>query len=224
LSWLVALLWGGLVGLDATSFPQAMYSRPLVAATVTGLFFGRPLEGALIGVVLEFFALPVLPFGAAAYPESGTAAVAAAGAYFTVAGTRDDGLLLVAAVAAVLISHVAGYSVRLLRIHNARIAHGLADADGRVEPDRLEHRHRAAIALDFVRGAAVTGAAAPVVVLILVAAERLGWTAPLPPLLILATAGAVMVGSTLQVFGRARHHLVAFGVGAATGLLLLMVT
>ena len=72
---------GGIVGLDATSFPQAMLSRPLVAGALAGLVFHRPLEGMLIGAVIEIFDLSNLPIGAARYPDSGTATVAGVGAF-----------------------------------------------------------------------------------------------------------------------------------------------
>ena len=59
----VALL-GAVLGLDVVCFPQAMVSRPLVAATAAGAFVGYPLQGLLIGVLLELIALETLPFGA----------------------------------------------------------------------------------------------------------------------------------------------------------------
>ena len=77
---MIALI-GGMVGLDATSFPQAMISRPLVAASLTGMLLGHPVAGIALGAVLETFALVVLPVGAARYPETGTAAVSAAAAF-----------------------------------------------------------------------------------------------------------------------------------------------
>ena len=53
----LAALLGGLIGLDVVSFPQAMISRPIVAATLAGAFVGNAAAGALIGVVLELIAL-----------------------------------------------------------------------------------------------------------------------------------------------------------------------
>ena len=70
----IALL-GALLGLDVVSFPQAMISRPIVAATLAGAFIGHPAAGLLIGVVLELIALDTLPFGASRYPEWGSAGV-----------------------------------------------------------------------------------------------------------------------------------------------------
>ena len=55
-------LLGAVLGLDVVSFPQAMVSRPIVAATLGGAFIGNPPAGLLIGVVLEMIALDTLPF------------------------------------------------------------------------------------------------------------------------------------------------------------------
>ncbi|OYV73746.1 MAG: hypothetical protein B7Z72_01815, partial [Gemmatimonadetes bacterium 21-71-4] len=59
----IALL-GGVAGLDTVSFPQAMISRPLVAATLGGMLAGAPMHGLLVGAVLELIALETLPVGA----------------------------------------------------------------------------------------------------------------------------------------------------------------
>lgn len=68
---------GAVVGLDFVSFPQAMLSRPLVAATLGGAVCGHAGTGMLIGVLLECFALETMPFGASQYPEWGPSSVAA---------------------------------------------------------------------------------------------------------------------------------------------------
>ena len=62
-------LWGVLVGVDMVSVAQSMLSRPLVAGTVAGLIVGDPAGGMMMGVLLEFFALEVLPVGASRYPD-----------------------------------------------------------------------------------------------------------------------------------------------------------
>ncbi len=67
----------GVVGLDVVSFPQAMISRPIVAATVAGAFLGAPVAGLVCGAALECLALESLPVGASRYPEWGSASVVA---------------------------------------------------------------------------------------------------------------------------------------------------
>jgi len=71
------LVWGTVVALDLVSVPQAMLSRPLVAGTVAGWLAGDVEAGLRVGVVLELFALDVLPIGAVRYPDYGPATVAA---------------------------------------------------------------------------------------------------------------------------------------------------
>ena len=54
-------LLGGVLGLDVVSFPQAMISRPIASATITGALLGQPTSGLIIGAALELIALETLP-------------------------------------------------------------------------------------------------------------------------------------------------------------------
>ena len=64
------------LGLDVVSFPQAMLSRPIVAATVGGALARRSgARHARAARRSSCFALETLPFGASRYPEWGSAAV-----------------------------------------------------------------------------------------------------------------------------------------------------
>jgi len=116
----IALL-GGLLGLDVVSFPQAMISRPLVAATLSGALFGDPALGLLCGAVLELIALETLPFGASRYPEWGSAAVVG-GAIFVEGGGDEAGTLTMAVLAALLTAWVGSWTMVQLRKQNARWA------------------------------------------------------------------------------------------------------
>ena len=85
----IALL-GAVFGLDVVSFPQAMLSRPLVAATLAGAFLGSPEAGLLLGATLECFALESLPVGASRYPEWGSSS-AVGGALVSLPDARGPG-------------------------------------------------------------------------------------------------------------------------------------
>jgi len=221
-SWIPLALWGGLVGLDATAFPQAMISRPIVAGSVAGLIVGAPAEGALIGVLLEFFSLATLPIGAARYPEPGTASVAAAGAYAYAAGPGSDaGLLFLAVVLGLVWERVSGASVEVVRRGAEWLAFG-RDALVEVAPGRLEFRHLAAMAIDCVRGAAsaVAGAALGAALL---GAVRPHWGVPESWVLgTLGVAGTMMLAATVPFFGGWRERRVALALGIGCGLLLLL--
>ena len=220
MGWVVALLFGGLVGLDATSFPQAMYSRPFVAGAVAGLCMGRPLEGILIGTVLELFALPVLPFGASGYPEGGTAAVGAVIAYDWVAPPFAPELLFLAVAFGLLASHATGWSVRMLRLRNGRAVGPGAQAAA-LDPDAVERAHVQAMAFDFLRGLVVTAATALALALLLLFAVQVEWSLPIDPLHALVVATAAMVGGSLTIFGTVRERIASFTIGAGVTALVV---
>jgi len=113
----IALL-GGVLGLDVVSFPQAMISRPLVAATFTGILIGQPASGLLIGATLELIALETLPFGASRYPEWGSASVVG-GAIFSSHPSHPAGAMTLAMVAALATTWVGGWTMVKLRQANA---------------------------------------------------------------------------------------------------------
>jgi mannose/fructose/N-acetylgalactosamine-specific phosphotransferase system component IIC len=65
--------WGALAILERRAFLQAMFSRPLVAATGMGLVLGQLQTGLYLGMVLELFYLGTASLGAA-LPENDTLA------------------------------------------------------------------------------------------------------------------------------------------------------
>lgn len=218
--WFTVAFLGGLVGLDTTSFPQVMISRPLVAGTLTGAVFGRPMEGMAVGFVLEAFGLLVLPIGAARYPESGTAAVAATAAYLAAAPpTFSPAVFTLVIVFALGWEWVAGETVVLLRRGNGQL---LLQQDG-VPARALERRHLAAMTLDFVRGAVVAasgGLIAAGLLEVVGVAWGLSGTATMAVLAVL-TAG--MIGTAVPLFGGIRARRLALAVGVVAGILLTVV-
>jgi PTS system mannose-specific IIC component len=79
---LLAGLWGGLLAIERRAFLQAMFSRPLVAATSMGLLLGELESGLYVGMFLELYHLGTVNLGAAlpendTFAATGTAAAAA---------------------------------------------------------------------------------------------------------------------------------------------------
>lgn len=118
---------GAVLGLDVVSFPQAMISRPIVAATVAGAFAGDAHRGLVIGAVLELIALGTLPFGASRYPEWGSASVVG-GAMYASGARAPTGHLALAVLAALTAALLSGQSMVWLRMLNARWARAARDA------------------------------------------------------------------------------------------------
>jgi mannose/fructose/N-acetylgalactosamine-specific phosphotransferase system component IIC len=146
---------GALLGLDVVSFPQVMVSRPIVAATVAGAFIGNPPGGLLIGVVLEMIALDTLPFGAARYPEWGSAGVVG-GALFAAQPAGMPGALPASVLAALLTASISGWSMVVLRrLIAVRLEHS-RDQLEEGSPNALMSFHLSGMSMDLLRGALVT--------------------------------------------------------------------
>jgi PTS system mannose-specific IIC component len=112
-------LLGGFLGLDVVSFPQAMFSRPIVASTLAGTLGGSASDGLLAGVFLEMMALETLPVGASRYPEWGTASVVGGALYVSRTGDATSALLF-AMLGAMITAWVGGWSMYVLRRLNGR--------------------------------------------------------------------------------------------------------
>jgi PTS system mannose-specific IIC component len=153
----VALL-AGVIGLDVVSFPQAMLSRPIVAASLGGAFLGAPEAGLVCGTALECLALESLPVGASRYPEWGSASVVA-GAVASVGVTDsafpDAGAFAVAVLVGVVTGWIGGWSM----VKHRQIIAGFA----RPRLDQLAAGSRRTViglqvfgmTLDLVRGALI---------------------------------------------------------------------
>lgn len=219
MSWLVTGLIGGFVGLDATSFPQVMISRPVVAGVLTGVLFGRPAEGLALGFLVEAFALIILPIGAARYPESGTATVAAAAAYLAATPPGlQPGPLLLALVFALAWERLAGETVVLHRRGSGRLLIG----QGPLGPDALERRHLGAMTLDFLRGGVVAATGGLTGYWLLRLLVPL-WTLPEPlTLAVLGIAAAGMLGTAVPLFGAGRAARTALVAGVVSGVVLVV--
>jgi mannose/fructose/N-acetylgalactosamine-specific phosphotransferase system component IIC len=212
------VLLGVVCGIDMVSFPQAMLSRPIVAATAAGALTGHPGDGLLIGAVLELVALETLPFGASRYPEWGTASVVG-GALFA-HQAPNAGALPLCVLAALATAMVSGSSMVVIRKLNGVLA-------GRMR-ERLDGGDRAAVMrlqigglmADVLRAALVT-----VVLLVLLrpivaaASEAWGADATLSNAVVVGIAAAVAGGIIWNAIPagtrRARAALIAVGVLAA---------
>lgn len=216
-TWLTVAVVGGLVGLDTTSCPQIMISRPLVAGTLTGALLGSPVSGLTVGFVMEAFALLTLPVGAARYPEAGTATVAAVGGGVAFApGSFAPGVLALAIAFALAWEWVGGETVVLLRRTNGKLLLEETGVSGR----QLERRHLTAMTLDFVRGAAVATTGGLLVAILLHLAAPV-WALPAGvTMAVLAVLTAGMVGTAVPLFGGIRVRRFALLAGLGTGLVM----
>ena len=208
-------LLGALLGLDVVSFPQAMISRPIVAATVAGAFIGEPERGLLIGVVLELIALDTLPFGASRYPEWGSAGVVG-GALFASQPSGLYGALPAAMLAALLTASISGWSMVVLR---RSIAGKLTRSRDSIEDgsrEALISLHLTGMTLDLLRGTAVTLVCMLVFSPVVRAIVMIWTTSPASSRAVVVVAAAIVAGGALwKVFHSVKHVLWFFFAGLA---------
>ena len=215
---------GGLLGLDVVSFPQAMISRPLVAATVAGALAGDALAGFMVGALLELVALGTLPFGASRYPEWGSASVAGGVMHVWLlrSGFAADGALVIAALVTLVTAWAGGITMVWLRKLNARWARrsltALASGSGRA----ILRLQAAGLTADFLRGASLSMIAMATATLA-AGVLRPGWNAdPQTSIaLLLVVVGSVAVFACWRLFNAVSRSAWLFGGGLALGLLLI---
>jgi PTS system mannose-specific IIC component len=215
-------LLGAILGLDVVTFPQAMISRPLVAATISGAVAGAPESGLLVGAALELIALETLPFGASRYPEWGSAA-AVGGALFASNPAHPPGAMTTAVLGAIGTAWVGGWSMVKLREFNAwwlrrrqpQIDAGSARAVASVQ--------LVGLTADFLRGGLLTIVAFSVLNPIVRACVAL-WTldARVSRALAVAIASSVAGAAAWKLFHGVPHARWYFVGGLVVGLAVLV--
>jgi len=214
-------LLGGVLGLDVVSFPQAMISRPLVAATLAGGLMGQAPSGMLIGAALELIALETLPFGASRYPEWGSASVVG-GAIFATHPAHPAGAMTLGMLAALATTWIGGWTMVKLRQLNAvwaaRWRDGLeAGSRGTVTTLQLT-----GMTADLARGVLLTGIAYSLLAPLANACIAV-WSmdARLSRALVVTTAASVAGGAAWKLFHSTAGARWFFVGGLAIGLFVL---
>lgn len=216
----IALL-GGLLGLDVVSFPQAMISRPIAAATLAGALVGHSPSGLLIGAALELIALETLPFGASRYPEWGSAAVVG-GAIFAMHPTDPSGAMTLAMLAALATTWVGGWTMVKLRQLNAVWAARQRPALERGSRDAVVGLQVRGMTADFARGALLTTIAFAICApLADVCIKRWSIDVRLDRGLGVAVAASVAGGAAWKLFHSTRGARWFFVSGLAVGLFMM---
>lgn len=212
--FLLALL-GGVVALDTTSVGQFMLSRPLVAGVLAGWILGDPVQGLLVGSVLEALYIMIFPIGGGRFPEPGPATVVAVAAASAV-GWEPGAGLAAGILLGVVWSYLGGLTVGVQRHLNGRIA-----PDPFVEtlsPGQVARDHLTAIGLDFLRGVLVTVGGLLAALLV---APLVGGAWPLSldtTFALLFVVAGVPLGILLRSFGGFRRRGLLFVSGLVAGV------
>ncbi|MDP9204666.1 MAG: PTS sugar transporter subunit IIC [Gemmatimonadota bacterium] len=216
----IAML-GALLGLDVVSFPQAMVSRPIVAATLAGAFIGHAPAGLLIGVVLELIALDTLPFGASRYPEWGSAGVVG-GALFAAQPPGMPGALPASLLAALLTASISGWSMVVLRRIIATRLERARDSIEAGSRGALISLHLSGMTMDLLRGALVTTLGMMVFSPLVRAIVAIWGSESAPSRAVVVVVAAIVAGGALwKVFHSVRYVLWFFLGGLLVSMVLL---
>ncbi len=217
------MLLGALLGMDVVTFPQAMISRPIVAATAAGAFIGNAPAGLIMGAILELLALEMLPFGASRYPEWGSASVVG-GALYASSWGDPAGALAASLLAALLTAMVSGWSMVRLRRLNATRAKALRDRLDRGSAGAVTGLQLFGLTADLVRGGAVT-LVAMLIFTPLVAAIVGSWSTDprYSRAAVVAVVAAVSAGAIWKIFHSVSRARSLFVAGLAIGALLVVV-
>lgn len=210
------LFWGTLVGLDLVSVPQLLLGRPLVAGAVAGAIAGDTAAGLQVGLVMELFALDVLPVGASRYPDFGPGTVAAAA---LAAGSPWELTLGLSVTLALALAALGGWSLPVLRRANGRATQRAADAMAAGDRRAIRAVLYAGVWRDALRGLLLTafGLAAADAAAHWVRVDRA--TALALTLSVVACGLGAAAGGALRSAGRSRR-LAWLAAGAAAGALL----
>ncbi len=217
----IALL-GAITGLDVVSFPQAMISRPIVAATIAGLVLGEPQGGLLVGAVLELIALETLPVGASRYPEWGSASIVG-GALYALHPNHGAGGITTAVLAALATAWVGGWTMYMIRRFNGVIARRWIPTLGLGSGRAVIAIQTAGLAADFARGGLLTLVA--MLMFDPLARAMVGlWSidARMSRAIVVAAAAAVAAGAVWKLFHNTPGARWFFGGGLAVGLLMVL--
>jgi PTS system mannose-specific IIC component len=224
---LALALLAGVVGLDVVSFPQAMVSRPIVAATLGGAFLGDAMAGLVTGAALECLALESLPVGASRYPEWGRASVVA-GAVAT-RGVADGalpspGAFAVAVVVGIATAWLAGWTVVKQRQRIAAYARPRIGRLAEGDRDTVVSIQLVGMTIDLVRGTLLgLLVAAPAWWLAGLVEGRWTLPEPLSRALVVTAVAAVAAAAVWKDFhaisGTRRLFLLSLALGTALVIL-----
>lgn len=217
----IALL-GAFLGMDVVTFPQAMISRPIVAATLAGAFIGNAPAGLVMGAVLELLALEMLPFGASRYPEWGSASVVGGALYGAHQGD-PAGALAASLFGALATAMLSGKSMVWLRRLNASRATRERSQLDEGSSDAVTGLQLFGLTGDLVRGFSVTLVAMVVFTPMMNAiVSSWGTDARYSRGPVVAIVAAVSAGAIWKIFHSVPHARLLFVVGLVIGAVILV--
>ncbi len=163
LSYLAAVLMGGLAAVDAVPVAQTMISQPLVTSTLLGLLWGDLPTALQVGIVLQILAVSTQPVGARSGEDYASGGVVGAALALALASRETfllmrDASALVGVLVGIVVAMLGASLTRQLRRGNEGLARW-AEAEVRAGRETaLGAAQRAGVVLAFAIGVSFTAA------------------------------------------------------------------
>ncbi len=199
------------VGGDLT-MPQVGFSRPIVAAPIAGLILGDVQAGLVIGVVLELFALDVLPVGASKYPDYGVGSLAGVVALANAPVILGLGL---ASFVGLTVAYASGKAVHLVRIANTADVVACAEQLDMGDPGTVSRLQFRGWFRDATRGVMTTAAGAGLAIVARTVIHPSARMALMSSMVAIGAGVAASAGGAVNVAGRTpgvRMYLIGVAV------------
>lgn len=220
----LAGVWGGLLALERRAFLQAMFSRPLVAATSMGLILGDLDSGLYVGLLLEMYHLGAANLGAA-LPENDTIAAtgcsAAAASCALSPGAGGTGTPAIWALAIIMFGWLGAFGRKVdrwLEPYNTRLARKATSRAEHGELRRAVRQNLWGMWPHFLIYAALVSACSAVGYLVGPAVSKL----PLQLVRGLAWAYPAMASGAAAIAARGSHARHAAGWAAGTAVVVIL--
>jgi len=162
-SYLAAVLLGGLAAVDAVPVAQTMISQPLVTATVLGLLWGDLPTALQVGMVLQILAVSTQPVGARSGEDYASGGVVGAALALSLASRESfllmrDASALLGVLVGIAVAMLGASLTRQLRRSNEGLSRW-AEAEVRAGREgALGAAQRAGVVLAFAIGVSFSAA------------------------------------------------------------------
>lgn len=167
---IIISIFGGFVAIDTAAGWQLMFSQPLVACTLIGVFLGNPATGFLVGILFQLPWLAEIPAGGTHTSEGNVGSLAGAGLAIHLLQNQvntENIILVIAILWGVLVGWIGGKLVNSMRKRNVFFLYRADRAADKANIKRISLLHIGGVSHAFLTGFTLLGISFSVGVILL---------------------------------------------------------